>query len=56
MLAALPLVLAGCGRSLRTNVVPGGLYLEDRRQQAVTVTVRLRIDDGGITAEATTVD
>jgi hypothetical protein len=39
VLAALPLVLAGCGRSLRKNVVPGGLSLENRRQQAVTVTV-----------------
>lgn len=39
VLATLPLVLAGCGRSLRTNAVPGGLYIENRRQEAVTVSV-----------------
>lgn len=39
VLAALPLALAGCGRSLRENAVPGGLYLENQRQQAVTVSV-----------------
>lgn len=39
VLAALPLVLAGCGRSLRENAVPGGLYLENRRRRPVSVTV-----------------
>lgn len=40
VLAALPVVLAGCGRSLRENAVPGGLYLENRRRRQVTVTVK----------------
>lgn len=39
VLAALPVVLAGCGRSLRENAVPGGLYLENRRRRPVTVAV-----------------
>lgn len=39
VLAALPLVVAGCGRSLRENAVPGGLYLENRRGRPVTVRV-----------------
>jgi hypothetical protein len=39
VLAALPVVLAGCGRSVRENAVPGGLYLENRRSQPVTVDV-----------------
>lgn len=40
VLASLPLALAGCTRTFRENTVPGGLYVENRRQQAVTVTVR----------------
>lgn len=40
VLASLPVVLAGCGRSFRQNSVPGGLYIENSRQQQVTVSVR----------------
>lgn len=40
VLASLPVVLAGCGRSFRQNSVPGGLYLVNRRRRLVTVTVR----------------
>jgi hypothetical protein len=40
VLASLPVVLAGCGRSFRQNSVPGGLFIENRRRQQVTVTVR----------------
>ena len=40
VLAALPVVLAGCGRSFRQNSVPGGLYIQNSRQRAVTVSVR----------------
>lgn len=39
VLAALPLVLAGCGRSFRENSVPGGLYFQNRRRRTVTVSV-----------------
>lgn len=40
VLASLPVVLAGCGRSFRQNSVPGGLYIENRRRRRVTVAVR----------------
>lgn len=40
ILAALPVALAGCGRSFRQNSVPGGLYIQNSRQRAVTVSVR----------------
>ena len=39
ILAAVPTLLAGCGRSLRDNSVPGGLRIENRRSRAVTVSV-----------------
>lgn len=40
-------LLAGCGRSLRENGVPGGLELHNRRSSPVTVGVRAsrRADD-----------
>ncbi|QKY21424.1 hypothetical protein B4589_013970 [Halolamina sp. CBA1230] len=40
VLAAVPVALAGCGRSLRENTVPGGLDVRNRRSEAVTVSVR----------------
>lgn len=40
VLAAVPTLVAGCGRSLRDNTVPGGLFIENRRSQTVTVTVQ----------------
>lgn len=40
VLASLPVVLAGCGRSFRKNSVPGGLAIQNRRRRPVTVTVR----------------
>lgn len=40
VLAAVPVALAGCGRSLRENAVPGGLHLRNRRTASVTVAVR----------------
>jgi len=40
VLAAVPVALAGCGRSFRENTVPGGLHLRNRRGDAVTVSVR----------------
>lgn len=43
VLAALPVALAGCGRSLRANTVPGGLHLRNRRTDAVTVSVRAAV-------------
>lgn len=42
VLASLPVVLAGCGRSFRENSVPGGLAIENRRKRRVTVTVRAK--------------
>ena len=53
VLAAVPVALAGCGRSLRENTVPGGLDVRNRRSEAVTVSVRaallpeLEENDGG---------
>lgn len=52
VLAAVPVALAGCGRSLRDNAVPGGLHLRNRRSETVTVSVRAallpeRQTDGG---------
>ncbi|MFB6220152.1 MAG: hypothetical protein ABEH90_01820 [Halolamina sp.] len=40
VLAAVPTLLAGCGRSFRQNSVPGGLFIENQRDQGVTVTVK----------------
>lgn len=40
VLAAVPVALAGCGRSFRDNPVPGGLYIRNRRGGPVTVSVR----------------
>ncbi len=40
VLAALPTLLAGCGRSFRENTVPGGLVIENELEQTMTVTVR----------------
>jgi hypothetical protein len=40
VLAAVPVALAGCGRSLRNNTVPGGLDIRNRRSEPVTVSVR----------------
>lgn len=39
VLAAVPVVLAGCGRSFRANSVPGGLFIENERDRSVTVSV-----------------
>jgi hypothetical protein len=39
VLAAVPIVLAGCGRSFRDNSVPGGLSIENERDRTVTVSV-----------------
>lgn len=59
VLAALPLVLAGCGRSFRENTVPGGLSIENRRRRAVTITVKAALipspeTDAAGTAESAT--
>lgn len=40
VLAAVPVALAGCGRSLRENTVPGGLHLRNNRSEPATVAVR----------------
>lgn len=55
VLAAVPAVaLAGCGRSLRQNTVPGGLDIRNGRSESVTVAVRaavlppLETESGGI--------
>ena len=59
VLASLPVVLAGCGRSFRQNSVPGGLYIENRRRRRVTVTVRaarLPPQETAIGTEATPTD
>ena len=40
VLAAVPVALAGCGRSFRENTVPGGLHVRNRRSEPVTVVVR----------------
>lgn len=40
VLAAVPVALAGCGRSFRENTVPGGLDVRNRRDERVTVSVR----------------
>lgn len=40
VLAAVPVALAGCGRSFRENTVPGGLHVRNRRSEPVTVAVR----------------
>lgn len=40
ILAVIPVALAGCGRSLRENAVPGGLHLRNRRSESATVAVR----------------
>ena len=40
VLAAVPVALAGCGRSLRDNTVPGGISIRNRRGEPVTVSVR----------------
>ncbi|MFC6735281.1 hypothetical protein ACFQEQ_03405, partial [Halolamina salina] len=55
VLAAVPVALAGCGRSLRENTVPGGLHLRNRRTDPVTVSVRAALlpeleggDGGGV--------
>jgi len=60
VLAAVPAVaLAGCGRSLRQNTVPGGLHIRNRRSGSVTVAVRagtlppLDTGSGGGIGEAT---
>jgi hypothetical protein len=39
VLAALPVALAGCGRSFRRNSVPGGLSIQNELPRSVTVTV-----------------
>jgi hypothetical protein len=43
VLVALPALLAGCGRSLRPNSVPGGLFIENRRDSQVTITVQAAV-------------
>lgn len=55
VLAALPVALAGCGRSLRKNTVPGGLDIRNRRSEPVNVSVRAALlpdpesgGDGGV--------
>lgn len=40
VLAAIPVALAGCGRSLRDNAVPGGLHIRNRRTETISVAVR----------------
>jgi hypothetical protein len=61
VLAAVPVALAGCGRSLRDNTVPGGLDIRNRRGEPVTVSVRAALlpepesggDGAGITESPT---
>ncbi|MBP1985748.1 hypothetical protein [Halolamina salifodinae] len=63
VLAAIPVALAGCGRSLRENTVPGGLQLRNSRSESATVAVRAALlpplpsatddDIGEVTATAT---
>ena len=44
VLATLPAVaLAGCGRSIRQNTVPGGIEIRNRRTESVTVAVRAAV-------------
>jgi|AntRauTorcE11898_2_1112593.scaffolds.fasta_scaffold03387_4 hypothetical protein len=40
VLATIPVALAGCGRSLRKNTVPGGLHIRNSRSESATVAVR----------------
>lgn len=52
-------LLAGCGRSLRENSVPGGLELTNRRKSPVTVEVRASrragVPDGSIGSSQTSI-
>lgn len=40
VLAAVPVALAGCGRSFRENAVPGGVHIRNQRRKSVSVAVR----------------